>query len=539
VYQALLTRKYLTSKVMPLLAIAAVSLSVATVLVTWSVMGGFLKTLMASGRGVIGDVAITWPNVGFAHHDDLIDRLVTDPAVESATPVIETFGMLQLPSGLVKSVMVQGVEPIGYDQVTGFYETIWWKPIEKRLGRDSDRYDLRVVGSETDDDATRSDGKAQNRQVLQRVEAQGKSMTRNDPETELAEPGVVMGIHVSGVNRRTSGGVYIAYASNQFLADGGVGITSNFMPADGTVGLTLLQLDSAGTPVDAVTRRLPVANESFTGVYEVDSQVVLVRLDWLQGVLNMDEARRVDPDWDPRSAQPTVDPVTGELTMPTAPVVGVDPARVTSVLVRGVDVGGGGPPDPEAFKKLVKGIYEGFAADHVGEVPAAYDIQIQTWEDKNQTLIAAVKKETGVVLFVFGLVCFTTVFLVLAIFWSMVSEKTKDIGVLRSLGAGTWGVAGLWLSYGAAIGVVGSGLGTAAGAMVAVNIDSIHSWMGETFGLVIWDPSVYYFTEVPHDLAAHKLIIVATTGVLTCLVGAAWPAARAARMDPVRALRFE
>jgi len=72
-----------------------------------------------------------------------------------------------------------------------------------------------------------------------------------------------------------------------------------------------------------------------------------------------------------------------------------------------------------------------------------------------------------------------------------------------------------------------------------VNIDSIHSWMGETFGLVIWDPSVYYFTEVPHDLAAHKLIIVAATGVLTCLVGAAWPAARAARMDPVRALRFE
>ena len=69
-YQLLLTRKYLTSKVMPLLAVAAVSLSVATVLVTWSVMGGFLKTLMSSGRGVMGDVVITWPNVGFAHYDD-------------------------------------------------------------------------------------------------------------------------------------------------------------------------------------------------------------------------------------------------------------------------------------------------------------------------------------------------------------------------------------------------------------------------------------------------------------------------------------
>lgn len=519
---------------MPLLAIAAVSLSVATVLVTWSVMGGFLQTLKASGRGVIGDVAITWPNVGFAHYEELIERLEADPAVESATPVIETFGMLQLPSGLVKSVLVQGVEPEGYDQVTGFYKTLWWKPVEERLGRDSDRYDLRVVGPEADDDAFWADRKAEDRQTLERVLAQGLSMSRRDPQTGLDEPGVVMGIHVSGTNRRTSGGVYIPYASTKFEADGGVGITANFMPADGTIGMTLLQLDSAGTPVDAITRRLPVANESFTGVYEVDSQVVLVRLDWLQGVLNMDEARRVDPDWDPRTAQPTVDPVTGELTMPAAPVVGVDPARATSVLIRGV-----GEPDPEALKVLVREVYDAFAEDHVGQVPLTLDIQLQTWEDKNRTLIAAVEKETGVVLFVFGLVCFTTVFLVLAIFWSMVSEKTKDIGVLRSLGAGTWGVAGLWLSYGAAIGVVGSGLGTLAGAMVAVNIDAIHSWMGETFGLVIWDPSVYYFTEVPHDVAPHKVIIVAATGVLTCLVGAAWPAARAARMDPVRALRFE
>ena len=75
-YQALLTKKYLTRKVMPMLAMAAVMLSVATILITWSVMGGFLKTLVESGKTLIGDVAIVWPNVGFAHYDELIDRVI-------------------------------------------------------------------------------------------------------------------------------------------------------------------------------------------------------------------------------------------------------------------------------------------------------------------------------------------------------------------------------------------------------------------------------------------------------------------------------
>ena len=81
VYQALLTRKYLTRKIMPMLAMVAVMLSVATILVTWSVMGGFLATLIQSGRTLVGDVAIVWPNVGFGYYDELIEDLEADPLV--------------------------------------------------------------------------------------------------------------------------------------------------------------------------------------------------------------------------------------------------------------------------------------------------------------------------------------------------------------------------------------------------------------------------------------------------------------------------
>ncbi|MBL8963533.1 MAG: hypothetical protein JNK70_05635, partial [Phycisphaerae bacterium] len=73
-YQALLTRRYLTSKIMPLLASLAVVLCTAMVLIVWSVMGGFLVKLMNSGRALVGDVVVAWPNTGFAHYDDLIGR---------------------------------------------------------------------------------------------------------------------------------------------------------------------------------------------------------------------------------------------------------------------------------------------------------------------------------------------------------------------------------------------------------------------------------------------------------------------------------
>jgi lipoprotein-releasing system permease protein len=74
---------------------------------------------------------------------------------------------------------------------------------------------------------------------------------------------------------------------------------------------------------------------------------------------------------------------------------------------------------------------------------------------------------------------------------------------------------------------------------VVRNINEIHDWLGSAFGLVIWDPSVYYFSEIPSEVDPMKAVFVAVAGVLTCVIGAAIPSIRAAKMDPVRALRFE
>jgi ABC-type lipoprotein release transport system permease subunit len=126
VYQALLTRRYLTSKVMPLLASLAVTLCTAMVLIVWSVMGGFLNLLVQSGRTLVGDVTIAWPSTGFAFYDDLRDRLDADPAVGASAPMIEAFGLVNLPNGRVDPVVIRGIEPESFSQVTSYRESLWW-----------------------------------------------------------------------------------------------------------------------------------------------------------------------------------------------------------------------------------------------------------------------------------------------------------------------------------------------------------------------------------------------------------------------------
>ncbi len=506
-YQSLLTRRYLTHKVMPLLASFAVLLCVTTELIVWSVMGGFLNMLLDSGRMFMGDVAISWPNVGFPHYEDLTRRLKADPLIKGAAPTIETLGLMSLPlGGQVETVLVKGIDPDSFDEVTGFRDTLYWVPQDKPAKADKEEQDPRL----NPEYATK----------LKDFARHGRAMTFDDPETGQTVPAIVLGAELTGYNRRMPGG----YLDPLY-----------FLPGQ-KVTLNVVPLDKRGRLIEMASARIPVANEFRTKFYDADANAVLVRLDQLQRLLHMDEAKGA-------SGRPTFEPgPDGDVRLVEPEVVATEPARVTAVLIRGKDTDTA--KGLAALKQRAHEIYAEFAKDHP-DAPAAESIQVRTWEDRNQTLIAAVKKEIGLVMFIFGVISLTSVFLVLSIFWSMVSEKTKDIGVLRALGASRAGVAWLWVRYGLSIGLVGSVLGLIAAYLIVTNINPIHDWIGKTTGaifgeeLYIWNPEVYVFTEIPNKIEPLKAVIIAVSGVLASTLGALIPAARAATMRPVKALRFE
>jgi len=280
-------------------------------------------------------------------------------------------------------------------------------------------------------------------------------------------------------------------------------------------------------------------------VYEVDERVVLIPLDVAQEMLHLHAAKRIpkaNPAKESASVGPTVlpDPNQPE-TFPDIPSVANlidDPARATHVLIRGK----GDMESTEqaiALRKRCEAVYAAFAERHAHHVPAKESIRILTWEEQNETMIGAVKTETALLLVLFMIISLVAVFLILAIFWSMVAEKTKDIGVLRAVGASGAGVAGLWVMYGLAIGLVGSALGMVLAFTIVHNINPIHEWLGMKLGIVVWNPKVYYFTIIPNKVQLDTAIIVFVFGVLSSAIGALVPAVRAALMHPVRALRFE
>lgn len=491
---------------MPLLASAAVMLCVAMVLVVWSVMGGFLRTLLESGKSLIGDVSITYPVVGIPRYERLIDMLEADPLVARATPVVECVGLLTLPSTDTRHVQVIGVDPEGYAQVTGFAERLWWKPLEQPMPRDTERQDPRL------DDPR-----------MAQWQQDGLALRELDPATELSRPAVALGIEAARYNNtRTRAG----FVDPKFY----------FMP-EREITLSVPPLSERGAVIDLATRRFPVANEFRTGFYDADANWVIMPIGELQKMLRLDEARRVVTPRGSAHSGVVTNP-DGSESFDAPPAVEVVPARATSILVKAApDI------DAAALETRCKEIYVAFEQEMNGvvRVPRSDVIPIFTWENKPglSTFIAAVKKETSLVLVLFSFISMTAVFLVFAIFWSMISEKTKDIGVLRALGASRPGIAWLFVRYGLAIGVVGAGLGLALAYTVVLNINPIHEWLGETLGIYVWDPQIYLFTTIPNRVEPWKAAAVAGSGVLSSALGALIPAVRAAWMDPVRALRFE
>ncbi len=165
--------------------------------------------------------------------------------------------------------------------------------------------------------------------------------------------------------------------------------------------------------------------------------------------------------------------------------------------------------------------------------------QVKTWEEKQGPLLSAVAIEQSILNILLFFIIAVAGFGILAIFSMIVVEKTRDIGVLKALGASTSGVRGIFLGYGLLLGTVGSGVGMIGGLLFVRYINVIEKALSYVTGRKVFDDSIYYFNEIPTLVEPWTVVGVVSGALLIAAAASVWPAQRAARLHPVRALRFE
>ena len=525
----------------------------AMVIIVLSVMGGWLRMFRTQFKGISGDIIITTPTMtGFAGYEKMLDEIRLLPEVKAAAPVVQTYGLININNNYRDGVQVVGYPP-EIQQVNSFRTScnlmggnfqgvlaaqnrakdILASPDPVKAALDPARvaelpdsalgilsngkyYPFSLSGSDQAKFYLKTPGATPRVRLFADVDDFNKPIIEAGntirplyftPEDELqfklwnnhaySSPGVFKG------DPRSWGAMVVGSGVIGLRKDENGVIKRPSYLLDIYADLTVLPIsvDSANIDLSAKQRGFFwIVDDSRTGVWVYDSHNVYVDFSRLQRDLQMDAHDGA-------------------------------PARCHQIQIA---------LKPDASAGAVRDKVESIVRRvNVPELKNLYRLDVKTWDEQHAGYIGVVEKEKGMLAFLFGIISIVAVFLIFCIFYMIVAEKTRDIGILKSLGATRRGVAAIFLGYGAVIGLVGAFSGLIIAWLIVHNINEIHTFLGKKFGLVVWDPQFYIFDTIPNTMNPPEVIVIMLIAVLSAVIGSAIPAYRASNLDPVEALRWE
>ncbi len=185
------------------------------------------------------------------------------------------------------------------------------------------------------------------------------------------------------------------------------------------------------------------------------------------------------------------------------------------------------PDHDEAVKQAIRNLSSNAA------------VSIQDWRQNNDSFLAAVTVEGNVMFLILTLIIIVAAFNVISSLIMMVKDKARDIAILRTMGAGSGAILRIFLMCGASVGFLGTLIGFVLGTVFCAYIETIRQFVQTLTGTKLFDPTVYYLEQLPAKLDWRQVAEVIVMACALSLLATIYPSWRAARIDPIEALRRE
>ena len=548
-YKFLLASRYLRTRFIALASIISVTLGVATMIVVNSVMSGFSSQMKDRIHAILSDVMIETTNTdGTPDPEDLMAQVqeLVGPHVAAMTPTVEIYGMISFEWGgqtVYRPITLIGIDPASKNQVSPIARHMMSRQdiiLDGELVREHLRDPAEPLDWELTEEAILNrrifiDWQQLNEQYsmeeserfgdIHQAEAtlpadllvpdpllQVEATFPDDDVTFNSETGEISAVpdpfassvstHKKDPEEPLFARVYVGAGLVSFpykdRATGKTKIMYMIKPGE-DVTLTTIK---TGKPEPA-SFKATVTDLFKSGMSEYDSNLVFCNLEQLQLARGM----IASPD-------------------PTRPYENLNwrKGAITSLQVKLKDYKNAGA--------VVQRLRDELQND-------TGTFQVLTWEQKQGPLLEAVAMESAILNVLLFLIITVAGFGILAIFYMIVVEKTRDIGILKALGASSRGVMFIFLSYGLSLGVVGSGAGVLLGLAFVYYINEIEHGLSLLTGRKVFDEAIYYFHEIPTQVQPLMVFWVALGAILIAVLASVMPARRAASLHPVQALRYE
>lgn len=164
---------------------------------------------------------------------------------------------------------------------------------------------------------------------------------------------------------------------------------------------------------------------------------------------------------------------------------------------------------------------------------------VSDWRQRNVTFFNALQVERNVMFLILMMIVLVAALNIVSGLIMLVKDKGHDIAILRTMGATRGAIMRIFLITGAAIGVVGTLAGLLLGMLVCLNIEAIRQFLSRLTGTELFSPELYYLSRLPADLNAGEVISVVVMSLILSFLATLYPSWRAAKLDPVEALRYE